>query len=194
MNPQRSGEGEIGRRVDDPRDDPPLPGRFFAAVELPGDDFVAPPLDLLAQRRRRGPHVHRRRQAFENEVFDRGVVFQRRQDLQSDAGELAAALVQQRGDVVRHVLAGVEKIGHQHDPPHAPRGQLGNAVENVRPRNRKERRQNSLHAQPPGDPLDHRRETAVDFGAGAAVADDDEAGGAGGVVHKVPSQQAKSVR
>ena len=99
------------------------------------------------------------------------------------AGNRSAALVQQGGNVDRHVLAGIEKIGHQHDPPHAPRpastatwsGMSGRAME---------KKAGSTSSAPsraatarPG------RKALVGLGPRAAVADDEDAGGVGRRAH-----------
>ena len=153
MNAERAGQREIGRRMDDPLDDPPAGGvpcrggvRSAGRVELPGDDLAAPQFDFLSQRRQRHGGRGHGRQPLDHQVLQGRVVLQRRQDLQHDRRELPAALLDQGGNVVRHVLARVEKIGQKHDPPHAARSQLGHPIGNVRPGNGKERGQDVLRA------------------------------------------------
>ena len=81
-------------------------------VKLPVDDLVAPPLDVLAPSAAPRPDAATGASRSTTTSSNGRVVFQRRQELERHAGKLPAALLDQGGNVVRHVLAGVEKIGH----------------------------------------------------------------------------------
>ena len=111
-------------------------------AKLPVDDLVAPPLDGRASRGQRPSGCHRRRrEPLHHQVLQRRIVFQRGQQFQHNLREAPAALVQQGGNIHRHVLAGIEKIGHQHDPPHAREPPGRHLVGNVGPGDGKEGRQ-----------------------------------------------------
>ena len=176
MNPQRAGEGNIGRGMDHAANDPPRLGIGRAPIaKLPVDDLVASPFDgRAASAGRAAPDSTRGVSRSTSRSSNAGSFSSVGSSSNRDLRELPAALVQQRGNVDRHVLAGIEKIGHEQDATHSAFDASAATWSGMSGRVMEKKAGRMSAPQPRRHPRDHGLKALVGLGARAAVADDED--------------------